>query len=513
MEGIRRMLSIGQFAQLAKVSSRTLRHYESLGLMSASSRGDNQYRYYDEKLLDRVARIRDLQGLGFSLDEIKDVLRIAQPDFVQSLKKKLAEADDEMLSLTERRKRIQTVLSVSQKIDSGESINDVERNRYMDAIKSEILEGLKSRCGKVTSTQLDYLKRDQGVYGNQETAKLLEAVKSCVEFAKQRNLQLGPGRGSSPASMALYGLGFSSIDPSHYGLIPERLGSIAPEIHIDVEYERGQEFVDYCRDISKGLEVGNISAFKMPLLDILKGVHERLGKAPDYQAIDDDSDTVLNHFRIADIEKIFLFDQSEKALVMKYENLLPGYHGTDKITQYLRSQEIHSFRDVQNITSLWRPHSPEMLFRLERYRLAKQEPVSYSFLTPELRAALKPNFGLVIYHEDLLRVMAAYTGWTFERCNLLRRDLRLSPEAAQTDLAEMKRLVPAPVFQLILEETPWAFCQPHTAAFTQLTKQTAVLKSLHRDLYFSEIERWEQKHGFAWDDIGIRIKGVSLFQH
>ncbi len=41
----------------------------------------------------------------------------------------------------------------------------------------------------------------------------------------------------------------------------------------------------------------------------------------------------------------------------------------------------------------------------------------------------------------------------------------------------------------------------------------SVLKSLHHDLYFSEIERWEQKHGFTWDDIGIRIKGVSLFQH
>ncbi len=498
------LLSIGQFAKLAKVSARTVRHYESLGLIAASTRGDNQYRYYDRKLVERLARIRDLQGLGFSLEEIRDVLKISQPVLIQSLKKKLAEADDEMVSLSERRKRIQTVLSVS---------DNTERKQSMDAMKNEILEGLKKRNGQVTSTQLAYLDRDRGMYGNEETRKLLGAIKSCVEFAKNRNLLLGPGRGQSPASIALYGLGFSGVDPSKYGLIPDRIWTDAPEIHIDVEYERGQEFVEYCRDISKGLDYGTISAFKMPLLDIFKQVHTKLGKTPDYQGIDDDSDVVLNHFRTGDIEKIFLIDYSEKALVMKYENLLPGYQGPAKITHYLRSQEIHGFRDLMNIVSIWRPNCPEMLERIERYRIAKREPVSYEFLTPELRESLKPNYGLIIYQEDILRITAAYTEWPINRCDRLRRNLRHDPEAAQTDLALLKGLLPAPVFQLILDETRWTFCQPHVVAFGQLMKQTAILKSLHRELYFGEIERWEQKHGFTWDDIGIRIKGVSLFQH
>ena len=54
---------------------------------------------------------------------------------------------------------------------------------------------------------------------------------------------------------------------------------------------------------------------------------------------------------------------------------------------------------------------------------------------------------------------------------------------------------------------------PHAVAFAQFTKQTAVLKSLHKDTYFAEIEKFERKHGLAWDDIGIRIKGVSLLQN
>lgn len=69
------------------------------------------------------------------------------------------------------------------------------------------------------------------------------------------------------------------------------------------------------------------------------------------------------------------------------------------------------------------------------------------------------------------------------------------------------------VLNLVREESQWAFCLPHAVAFAQFTKQTAVLKSLHREVYFSEIEKFERKHGLTWDDIGIRFKGVSLLQN
>ena len=59
------MLSIGQFAEKAQVSARTVRYYESIGLLPASTRGENNYRFYNQKLLERMNRIRDLQSLGF----------------------------------------------------------------------------------------------------------------------------------------------------------------------------------------------------------------------------------------------------------------------------------------------------------------------------------------------------------------------------------------------------------------------------------------------------------------
>jgi DNA-binding transcriptional MerR regulator len=72
---------IGELGRRAGVSTRTLRHYEELGLLPAR-RLSNGYRAYDEHDLRLLAEIRQLTGLGFSLDETRpflDCLRAGHP--------------------------------------------------------------------------------------------------------------------------------------------------------------------------------------------------------------------------------------------------------------------------------------------------------------------------------------------------------------------------------------------------------------------------------------------------
>jgi DNA-binding transcriptional MerR regulator len=507
------MLSVGRFAKLAKVSARTLRYYESIGLLPAPVRGENRYRYYDRKLLARVQRIRELQDLGFSLLETKEILAGPKSGLSGRLRKRLQEVKSEMLSLEDRRQRLKALLSATRKVEAGGPINAAERSLYMEAIQEEVLKGLKKQYTQITKVERGYLERDFWFRAAPEAAEFLRAVQKCVAFARKNRFQLGPGRGSSPASLALFGLGFSRIDPLKYGLLPERLSLQPPSVHIDVEFERGQAFVDFCRETNRTLRWGEIQAFRMPLLDILNHTHQRIGEEINYGKIDENGDPVLQPVRAGEIEKVFGLDFSPQALVMKYENLLPGYGGgPEKLRQYLVSQQVRDFRDVMNIQALWRPHSPEILERLERYRRAKRYPLPYAFLSAELQESLAPNFGQVIYHEDLMRILSHYTGWDLGRCNTLRRAVALRKEEENPDWREFLHLAPEPVAELVKEESRWAFCQAHVVAFAQLTKQTAVLKSLHRDAYYAEIDRFEQKHGFAWDDIGIRAKGVSLLQ-
>ena len=66
--------SIQQIAKLAGTTSRTLRHYDDIGLLPPSSIGHNGYRYYDRTALVRLQRILLLRELGLGLPQIADVL-------------------------------------------------------------------------------------------------------------------------------------------------------------------------------------------------------------------------------------------------------------------------------------------------------------------------------------------------------------------------------------------------------------------------------------------------------
>ncbi|HEY9392959.1 MAG TPA: MerR family transcriptional regulator [Nocardioides sp.] len=69
------MLSIGDFARFAGVSVRMLRHYDSLGLLSPSRVDPHSgYRFYEPALLARADALVAFRSLGFSLEEVGDLL-------------------------------------------------------------------------------------------------------------------------------------------------------------------------------------------------------------------------------------------------------------------------------------------------------------------------------------------------------------------------------------------------------------------------------------------------------
>lgn len=66
--------SIQDIARLAGTTSRTLRHYDDIGLLHPSRVGHNGYRYYDDAALVRLQRILLLRELGLGLPHIGEVL-------------------------------------------------------------------------------------------------------------------------------------------------------------------------------------------------------------------------------------------------------------------------------------------------------------------------------------------------------------------------------------------------------------------------------------------------------
>jgi DNA-binding transcriptional MerR regulator len=72
-------LTIGALAKKAGVNLETLRYYERRGLLRPLRRTAAAYRVYDEGSLERLNFIRRVQGLGFSLREIQELLALEAP--------------------------------------------------------------------------------------------------------------------------------------------------------------------------------------------------------------------------------------------------------------------------------------------------------------------------------------------------------------------------------------------------------------------------------------------------
>lgn len=96
------MLRIGEVAELAGVSTRTIRHYHQIGLLPEPARMANGYRGYELRDVVVLLRVRRLAELGLRLDEVGDVLA---DDKGRELRDILVELDADLAEL-ERRTRL-----------------------------------------------------------------------------------------------------------------------------------------------------------------------------------------------------------------------------------------------------------------------------------------------------------------------------------------------------------------------------------------------------------------------
>jgi len=67
-------MKIGEMAKRARVTIDTVRFYERRGVLPPPDRLPSGYRVYDMAAVERVRFARELQGLGFTLDEVVDTL-------------------------------------------------------------------------------------------------------------------------------------------------------------------------------------------------------------------------------------------------------------------------------------------------------------------------------------------------------------------------------------------------------------------------------------------------------
>lgn len=69
-------MRIGEVTERTELSFRTLRHYDEIGLVTPSARTEGGFRLYTEHDVARILLIRRMKPLGYSLDEMRELLDV-----------------------------------------------------------------------------------------------------------------------------------------------------------------------------------------------------------------------------------------------------------------------------------------------------------------------------------------------------------------------------------------------------------------------------------------------------
>jgi DNA-binding transcriptional MerR regulator len=194
--------SINEVAKLSGVTSRTLRHYDHIGLLPPARTGANGYRYYEQAQLLRLQRILLLRELGVGLNEIAKVLD-GERDELEALRRHHRQL------LDDERRLHQLAITVAT------TIAYLERGIAMPA--EELFEGFAVTPEKLT--ELETAAREQG-WGGQET---FDEIKRRTADWTEQDWQHAT-RDASDFEVRLLGLmqaGVAADDPRVHDVVAE----------------------------------------------------------------------------------------------------------------------------------------------------------------------------------------------------------------------------------------------------------------------------------------------------
>jgi DNA-binding transcriptional MerR regulator/predicted transcriptional regulator YdeE len=122
------MLSIGDFAQLGRVSPRTLRHYGELGILEPAHLDPaTGYRYYELSQLVDLRRVLALRDLGFGLESIRELLEADRGVSMEQLRGMLRLRQAELsASLVEQQDRLRRVGVLLDSLERGDVMRTID---------------------------------------------------------------------------------------------------------------------------------------------------------------------------------------------------------------------------------------------------------------------------------------------------------------------------------------------------------------------------------------------------
>lgn len=134
--------SISELSGLAGVSTRTLRYYGEIGILSPLYVSAAGYRYYGDKEVERLQQILFYRERGFELKQIREILLHPDFDIETALREHLSD-------LKEKRKRMDRLIeTVEQTIAAGKGERMMSDRQKFEAFKQQTVQENELRYGE-----------------------------------------------------------------------------------------------------------------------------------------------------------------------------------------------------------------------------------------------------------------------------------------------------------------------------------------------------------------------------
>ncbi|WP_137722751.1 MerR family transcriptional regulator [Prescottella subtropica] len=227
---------IQDLARITGATSRTLRHYDSVGLLAPSRIGANGYRYYDRAGLLRLQRILLLRDLGLGLAAIADVLA-GGTDTVAALGTHLDLLEQEQERLQRRIASVRTTLEKTRRgepLMADEMFDGFDHTRYED----EVIEKWGEQAYRDSNAwyrslsdddRAGFRQRQQDIaadYGRAHAAGLAPDSREVREITRRHYDWVTEGwQGRRPGADAFAGLGDMYVADGRFAAVYDRHGT------------------------------------------------------------------------------------------------------------------------------------------------------------------------------------------------------------------------------------------------------------------------------------------------
>jgi MerR family transcriptional regulator, thiopeptide resistance regulator len=216
-------IPIAEVARRAQVSSRTLRHYDDIGLLHPASVGANGHRYYERAQLLRLQRILLLRDLGLGLGVIAQVLA-GEQDEVAALRRhrELLEAEGRRLHTL-----AETVARTIEELEGGPEVPDLFEGfeekqaqweeemvgRYGEGVRAKFAETRAKTAGWTRADHVDAAARYDALDARMVAViQAGEAPGSDAAFAVLDDHHAAVARYWTPDAQSYRGLGGQYVD-------------------------------------------------------------------------------------------------------------------------------------------------------------------------------------------------------------------------------------------------------------------------------------------------------------